>query len=588
MTEIGDYAMLGDGRTAALVGPDGSLDWMCFPRFDSVPIFDRILDDEGGRFVVAIEHGRQIDRRYRPGTTTVEATWTAPTGRATTVDGLVLDVRRFLPQALLVRHVRCDEGSVTCGVVFDPRTGWSAERPSAERRSGALIVRCDTTSISVTGDPPLPITLGQPTTTAIEAGQSLTLVTGFDDRGAAVIAPPAVGLDALRRTDEGWAAWASSLEYEGPARDLVVRSAITLRSLTFAPSGAPVAAPTTSLPEQIGGDSNWDYRFSWVRDASISSSAFTQLGRPEEAERFFYWTLHAGRRTRPELRVLYDVFGGSDTEEKEVPLPGYAGSRPVRVGNTAAEQFQLDVYGWVVDAAWNLHRLGRQISREVWRTVAGYADVVTRRWDEPDHGIWELREERKHYVHGKMMGWLALDRAIRMSRDLRTRPAQVRSWQEARSALGNEIGLKGWDEDRNGYRLAYGDDRTDAALLLLPTIAMHEPDDPRVSGTVRRVQRELGAGGPLLYRFLPDDGRSREGAFLPCSFWMVQALVGMGRLDDASELFESLCGLATPLGLYAEELDPSTGAHLGNFPQALTHAALLQAALSLEQAGSGS
>jgi GH15 family glucan-1,4-alpha-glucosidase len=581
--DIGDYALVGDGRTAALIDSGGSLDWMCFPHFDSPPVFTKLLDPEGGRFVIAVENGESIERRYRPGTASHEIHWETPTGSATAVDAMVLDVRRVLPQALLVRQVRCDEGVVTCRVVFDPREGWNRRRPTVERRSGVLIARCGTTSITFVSDPPLQPELGADITVRLDAGRALTVVVGLDERGPAILTPPLVALEALAATEREWIAWSSGLRYEGPARELVERSAITLRLLTFAPSGAPVAAPTTSLPELIGSTSNWDYRFAWPRDASIGASAFAQLGRPEEGERFFYWTLHAGRRTRPELDVLYDVFGGTDTKELEVDVPGYMASRPVRVGNAAATQFQLDVYGWVVDAAWNLHRLGRPISRAVWRTVQGYADVAARRWDQPDHGIWELREEPRQYVHGKVMAWLALDRAIRMSGALPTKAARVRGWADARAALGADVERVGWDAERLGYRMAYGDDRTDAALLVLPLVGLHERDDPRVLRTIRRIQRELDAGTPLVYRHLPADGRPREGAFLPCSFWLAQALAAVGEHEEAVETFEAMCGLATPLGLFAEEMDPASGTHVGNFPQALTHAALIQAALALTE-----
>jgi GH15 family glucan-1,4-alpha-glucosidase len=354
--------------------------------------------------------------------------------------------------------------------------------------------------------------------------------------------------------------------------------------LTYSPSGAPVAAPTTSLPESLGGIRNWDYRFAWPRDASLAIGAFLGAGQPDEARRFLAWLLSASRLTRPRLPALFTLFGRRPGSERDVEgWTGYANSKPVRMGNSAVEQHQLDGYGWVLDAAGLLVDAGHHLNTETWRAMRGFADEVADCWTEPDAGIWEIRGVGAHHVHSKLMGWLALDRAIRIASTHRTPSRQLTRWQTQRDAIGAEVTTRGFNPSLGSYTRTYGSTDLDAALLLLPVLDFEPSDSPRVRGTIDAIARQLGAGGPLIYRYPPgqDDLPGTEGAFLPCSFWMVQALAVTGRTTQAHELFDQLCALAGPLALYGEEMDPVTNRHLGNYPQALTHAALLQAALSL-------
>jgi GH15 family glucan-1,4-alpha-glucosidase len=438
-------------------------------------------------------------------------------------------------------------------------------------------------AIAVTSDGPI-VEADRPVDFDVRPGEPVTIAVTVAYRSPLIVVPPAVATAELIRDEVGWRTWAAGIDV-ADHRDAVARSLITLQLLTYSPSGAPVAAPTTSLPERIGGDRNWDYRYAWPRDASIGIAAFLAAGKPQEARAFLAWLLHASRLSRPRLPVLFTLDGRPGPPEAELPdWPGYANSRPVRVGNGAARQHQLDGYGWVVDAAWLLTDAGHRLYGETWRAVAALADQVAATWTEPDAGVWEKRAKPAHHVHSKLMAWLALDRALRIAatRGDRRRRRQQR-WASARDALAGDIRARGFDPAHGAYTATYDSVELDAAVLMLPVIEFEPATSPRVGGTVDAIRRQLSAGGPFLYRYPPgtDGLAGGEGAFLPCSFWLVDALARTGRPDEAHALLDQLLPLGGPLGLYGEEIDPATGEHLGNYPQALTHAALVQAALSL-------
>ena len=581
---IGEYGLIGDTRTAALVSKAGSIDWMCFPRFDSSPLFGRLVGGEaGGSFSVEVQDVRATHRRYRDGSALLETDVTTDEGDASFTEGFVADTSSsLLPQALVVRILSCTNGRIRARVRFDPKLDWRSPPERSERRHGRLVCTWGGIVASLVTEPDLALSPGKPEEVELTAGMRLVLALGLDDRSPAVLVSTARAGRALRETDSWWRGWSQRLvpPAEG-VEEAVRRSLVTLRLLTYAPSGAPVAAPTTSLPEVPAGDKNWDYRYAWIRDASMGVSAFLGCGSTEEPNAFLWWMLHASRRTRPELRVLYDVMGGSRIEEVEVPgLPGYAGAVPVRIGNGAAGQFQLDAYAWMLDAGWAFLRETGGLYAETWRALCGHADLLAERWPEPDHGIWELRGTRRQFVHSKVMSWVGLDRALRIAARLGAAPARRRAWSEARDRIGQEVRRHGFDEGIGAYTQAYGSDELDAALLALPIAGIEQKDSPRLASTVRVIRTRLGAGGPLLYRFRPDG----EGAFLPCSFWLVRALAEIGSVDEARDVFEQTCSLATDLGLFAEQIDPGSGDHLGNFPQAFTHSALVEASIALGEA----
>ncbi|HET7071909.1 MAG TPA: glycoside hydrolase family 15 protein [Nocardioides sp.] len=593
---IEDYALLGDTRSAALVGADGSVDWLCVPRFDGLPVFGRLVGGPAaGSFGLAPARPIALtSRSYHPETVTLETTWITDAGPLTLTEGLVAEVRgHLLPSTMLVRRLTAIDGPVEAIITFDPHLGEQHHSPRIQHRDHDRFLVCSwsSTAIALSSEPVMHIHPGVAQTVMVTPDRPFTSVLTVADREPLTYVDPEAAWDTLQRDEQRWRAWCRDIDPTLPQRDVVVRSLLTLRLLTYSPSGAPVAAPTTSLPEVLGGVRNWDYRYAWPRDASIGIAAFLGVGKHDEARAFLAWLLSATRLDRPHLPVLLTLYGKHPAPERELKnWPGYAASVPVRQGNGAADQHQLDGYGWVLDAAWLLTQAGHRLYSETWRTMAGFADFVAARWREPDAGIWEVRADLTHHVHSKLMAWLALDRALRISESHRTTARRTRRWTAARAELREEITSSGFDPDRGSYLRSYGSTDVDAALLILPQLEFEPPSSPRVQGTLDAIVHDLDAGTPLLYRYPPgQDGLpGREGAFLPCSFWLVRALADSGRIAEATALFDDLIALASPVGLYGEEMDPLTLHHLGNYPQALTHAALVQAALALKAAKSRS
>jgi GH15 family glucan-1,4-alpha-glucosidase len=566
-----DYAVIGDGRTCALVGRDGSIDWLCLPNIDSAPVFDRILDLDGGRFELRPDGPFTADRRYRDGTNVLETTFRTESGAARVTDALTLhDAGTLAPLRELVRIVEGLEGRVDLRWRFEPRLDFGRRELRRGRRGDAVVALNGKDAFALSS-----WDAGEGSF-SVESGGRATLALTHAHREPLVL--PARG-DAERRVEEAasfWADWSARLAYDGPWREIVVRSALVLKLLAFSPSGCIVAAPTTSLPERIGGDRNWDYRFGWLRDGVYTLRALLELGCEDEARAFFWWQMHATRMSEPVLRPFYRVDGSLRLDEQELSLPGYRNSPPVRDGNAAADQLQLDTYGPLLEGAWRFWSKTGSLGAARPKELAALADFAAEEWQQPDSGIWESRDEPRHYVLSKAMCWTALDRATKLAEAgvLPDRP----EWRSAAKRIHDWIQSEGWDEQRNTYTCVPDDDVLDASLLTMALCSYVDPADDRMLATVDAIRRELAAG-PFLYRFSGAD--EIEGAFLTCSFWLVDLLARAGRRDEASALMDELVEAANDVGLYAEEIDPDSGDFLGNMPQGLVHLALVNAAVSV-------
>ncbi len=596
---IGDYALIGDGRGAALVSRDGSLDWLCWPRFDSPSIFAALLDSErGGRFRVRPAGPFRSERRYLHDSNVLETIFHTPDGVVALRDLMPVateeEKRQTLhPEHEILREVEGLRGEVALEVVYAPRPHYGAIQPALQRR-GPCGLQCniDGAALALWSEQPLEVAADGGSasgTLRMGSGDRTYLSLTYSVEGPGVV--PLLGLparDRVTRSDRWWRQWAGRCRYQGPYHDAVVRSALALKLMTYAPSGAVIAAPTTSLPEKVGGSRNWDYRYCWLRDAAFTLRALFDLGYGEEGDAFLHWMLHATRLTWPELQVLYNVFGEARLPERQLPhLDGYAGSRPVRVGNDAHGQLQLDVYGEVIDAAARFARAGGRFDHDTARLLAGLGRTVCARWQEPDEGIWEGRSGRFHHTHSKALCWVALDRLIELHETDHLPNTDVARLRQARDDIRETIERRGYNERLGSYtRLLDGDD-LDASLLTLPLYGYIDAAHPRMASTCARIHERLGRDG-LIYRYAEgtaDGLPAGEGAFGICSFWAVECRARGGDLVGAAEGFERLLGYANDVGLFAEEIDPDTGAALGNFPQAFTHVGVINAALTLAECG---
>jgi GH15 family glucan-1,4-alpha-glucosidase len=579
---IGDYALIGDGRTAALVARDGAIDWLCLPNVDSPSVFAAILDaDRGGAFLLRPAESFEVDRRYVAGTNVLETTFRTADGAVRLTDAMTLSPSEGLaPMREIVRKVDCLAGEVELEWSVEPRFDYAQQRGSTKVRHGRVFFayRTDALMLSVWGAEPA--ASGR---VRMEKGDEVIVSLASAHHRPAVLPGRSDSKARLAHTEAFWREWGSRAEYQGPWQDAVLRSVLALKLLVFAPSGAIVAAPTTALPEGIGGGRNWDYRYSWLRDATYTLDALFALGYHDEAHAFFWWFRHASRLTQPRLEVLYRVNGSSRVPERELDhLAGYRRSRPVRIGNAAARQLQLDLYGSVLNSIWLHAGSHGDLGAETGRETAKIADYVSREWNKPDSGIWEVRSEPSHFVQSKAMCWAALDRACRLAEEGFV-PDRRDRWRAAADAIQAWIEEHAWDEDLGAYIRSPDEREVDASILTLPLIE-YGADRGRLNSTVDAVRDRLGSG-PLLYRYRGEDGvPGDEGAFTTCSFWLVDALARLGRVEEAATLMDELIPLANDVGLYAEEIDPSSGEHLGNFPQALVHLALINAAVSIQNA----
>ena len=579
-----DHGLIGDGATAALVGRDGSIPWLCAPRFDSPPLFCGILDRErGGTFTVAPEDLVQSRQSYEPDSGVLVTEMRGRSGVVRVTDALTLrsgtDLNEDAPaaRAELLRSVEVLGEPVRLRVTVDPRGG-----ATAERRGDGMRLRCASRpdlDLQLRATVPL---RGMRTTLDLEAGDRLSLVLRWG--GGHHRHHPAAPDEILQATLDVWRRWMRCFDYEGPREELVRRSAITLKLLDHTESGALVAAPTSSLPEWIGGERNWDYRYAWIRDAAFSVYALRRIGLTSEAAGFLGWVLDAvERHGRP--KVLYDLDGEKPQPEREdEKLEGYRRSAPVRWGNGADEQRQHDVFGEILDCAYQWASGGGEIDAALWNKLRELIEAARREWREPDHGIWEVRTSGRPFTYSAALCQVALDRGAKLAErfDL---PADVKGWRAEAEKMRRTILEDAWDPELNALTEHLGGGGLDASILAMPLRRVIPADHPKMVATAEAISRRLGAGDGLIYRYLPEespDGLSgHEGAFLLCSFWLVDNLARQGRLEEASELFDSLCDRANPLGLLPEQVDPTSGAFLGNFPQGFSHIGVISSGFNL-------
>ena len=580
---IESYGMIGDCKTAALVGSDGSIDWLCWPRFDSDACFAKLLGGQSNGFWLITPHEelKATSRCYRKDTLILETTFETDSGKATVIDFM-------LPRGAssdLVRIVRGDEGEIAMCMELVLRFGYGATTPWVTRLKDAAVRAVAGPDMVVLRSPAnirgenfktvaqFALTKGKTMPFVLSYGPShLNLPVAIDPQ------------DALATCEAFWRDWTASTKTDGPHSEAIERSLITLKGLTYLPSGGIVAAPTTSLPEQFGSERNWDYRLCWLRDATLTLLALMNAGVYDEAAAWRDWLQRAVAGSPGETQIMYGLMGERRLTEWDVTwLPGYANSRPVRVGNAAHEQFQLDVYGEVMDALEQARKGGLAVTEEGWEMQRALADHVRKVWDQPDSGIWETRGPKQHFVYSKVMAWVCFDRAIK-GVEAHGLAGPIEKWREIRDRIHAEVCDKGFDTMRNCFRAAYDSDLLDASLLLLAQTGFVKPDDPRFIGTVEAIEKTLMLDG-FVMRYSThdmDDGLlPGEGAFLACSFWLADAYISIGRHDDATRLFDRLLAIRNDLGLLAEEYDPRESRQQGNFPQAFSHVALINTAFNL-------
>jgi GH15 family glucan-1,4-alpha-glucosidase len=588
MARIEDYGLIGDLQTAALVGRDGSIDWACFPRFDSGACFAALLGTtDHGRWLIAPRSDAwSPGRRYRENTLVLETEWETDGGKARVID--FMPPRGKAPD--IVRIVEGLAGEVEFDSELVIRYDYGSTLPWVRRMD-------DDTRVAVAGPDGLCFR------SAVEhRGENMRTIGEFTVREGERVPftltwypsneEPPERIDAeqaLQDTVDYWTSWVGGCEYDGTWKQAVHESLIVLKALTYAPTGGIVAAPTTSLPEKIGGERNWDYRFCWLRDATLVLLAFINAGYLEEAHAWRTWLLRAAAGDPAALQIMYGVGGERRLTEMTLDwLPGYEGSRPVRAGNAASEQFQLDVFGEVLDAMHQgrVHELER--SPEAWSLQRRLLGFLEHAWKEPDDGIWEVRGGRRHFTHSKVMAWVAFDRGVKAVEEF-GRAGPVERWRKVRDEIHREVCERGFDHELNSFTQSYGSKRLDASLLVIPLVGFLPADDGAVLGTVAAIERELYRDG-FVYRYAGDDEHAQvdglpagEGAFLPCTFWLADNFALQGRLDEAEELFERLLSTRSDLGLLAEEWDPASRRQLGNFPQAFTHVALVNSAFNLDR-----
>jgi GH15 family glucan-1,4-alpha-glucosidase len=595
---IADYALLSDGHTSALVSRGGSVDWLPLPRFDSPSVFNRLLDDHGGHFQISMEHAEGSRRSYMDGTMALRTEFLAPGGRLILEDLLALGENKTghelgadSPGALL-RRITCPEGSVGVRVSYAPRPEYGLVSPLLRAHPEGILARGGASVLFLTS--PVEFRLRGSSCDALFEmcrGESLTFV--LEHRTTSQTGPEPWEPEKVERYFQGtvkaWHVWSEMHQrYEGPWKELVHHSGRVLQALTYYPTGAIVAAPTTSLPEVIGGSRNWDYRFTWLRDASLTLHALWVAACPDESYKFFDFLTGLALsqlQNNRDMQIMFGIGGEHDLSERPLPhLSGWRNSRPVRIGNGAWSQRQLDVYGEILDAAYILKDYLGSLDRVSRGFLAQLADGAARRWQEKDRGIWEVRGSEKHFLHSKLMCWVALDRAAAMADILNARDRAPR-WVETREEIRQAIMDQGWSEGRRSFTQSFGSEDLDASVLMMPMVGFIEAEDPRMLSTIEAVENHLTSAQGLVFRYRSDDGlEGEEGGFLLCTFWLAHVYALAGRIERARETMERCIRFVNDVGLMSEEVHPETGELIGNFPQAFSHIGLINAAWAVSLA----
>jgi GH15 family glucan-1,4-alpha-glucosidase len=591
---IAEHGVIGDLHTIALVGTDGTIDWYCPLRFDSPSVFAAILDrKKGGHWRIApTTAAGTVKQLYFPDTNVLITRFLTPTGVGEVLDFMPVEAAVATHRHRLVRRVLCVRGEMRFRVTVEPRFDYArAEHRTSLHGSGAIFAAPELT-LTLHAPVPLQATAGGVTGEfTLRPGESGTFVLESCLPGTEPhVYTEDESLRLFEATAGFWRRWVGQSRYSGRWRETVHRSALTLKLLTYRPTGALVAAPTTSLPERVGGERNWDYRYTWIRDAAFSVYALMRLGYTEEANAFMEWLMDRIRERESHahgpLQIMYGIDGRSDLEEAMLDhLEGYRGSRPVRIGNGAADQLQLDIYGEMIDSVYLFNKYGQPIGHDAWENVRRIIDWLSDNWDQADEGIWEVRGGRKHFTYSRLMSWVAIERSIRVARQ-RGLPADIVAWLEKRDEIYYQIMERGWSEQRQSFVQHFDSDVLDASILLMPLTKFMAPTDPRWLKTLDAIGEHL-VSDSLVYRYdieaAPDGLQGEEGTFSICTFWYVEALARAGRVDEARLAFEKMLTYANHLGLYSEEIG-LTGEQLGNFPQAFTHLALISAAFNLDRA----
>ena len=551
-------------------------------------MFGALLDAQrGGSFELRPEAPYDVERRYRPGTNVLETTFHTEGGAARVVDAMTVAGSGLVPFRELARRVDGLAGEVSFSWRVEARFGYADAGTRVERRLGVPVATSGAHALAVqywNADESATEEGAIAGTIHVRAGESAVIAVSIAHQEPLVFSSREEVEARIEATAGAWADWSSGRGYRGRWRDAVIRSALALKLLVHAPSGAVAAAATTSVPEELGGERNWDYRFCWVRDSAFTLGAFLGLGCGADARAYFWWLMQASQLTQPRLRVLYRLDGGARAPERTLPLRGYRDSRPVRIGNAAAAQLQLDTYGELLQTAWLYATSGYRIDNDIARRLAEMADLVCESWRHPDAGIWEVRSQPQHFTQSKMMCWVALDRAGDLAKRGVIPAGHAQRWLQEAESIQDFVETRCFSEEKRSYVRHAGSDELDASLLLGLLLSYGDPGSDRWAGTIEAVRREL-QDGPFVRRYTGEDGLvGSEGAFLTCSFWLAEALARSGRLEDASRLMDQLVALANDVGLYAEEIEPATGAFLGNIPQGLSHLALISAALAVGEA----